>query len=183
MAGNTAASNIEGFVYTAMNAFYQSNLSFTSQNYGAGKTKRVDRVLFCCQVLVLLTGLILGASAWYFGGTLLRIYNTDAEVIRYGLKRLSICCISYFLCGMMDTMVGSMRGIGYSLLPMVVSLIGACAFRIIWIFTIFQWNRTIETLYISYPISWALTFLAHLICYLIVRRKMHAEHGLQAQKS
>ncbi len=171
MAGNTAASNIEGFVYTAMNAIYQTALSFTSQNMGAKNYHRVDKILLVCLATVTAVGLILGVGAYLGGNVLLSIYSDSAEVISYGLTRLSIVCSIYFLCGLMDVMVGSLRGMGYSIMPMIVSLTGACLFRVIWIFTIFAAHHTLFTLYISYPISWILTFTAHVVCYLVVRKK------------
>lgn len=172
MAGNTAGSNIEGFVYTAMNAFYQTAISFTGQNYGARKYKRIGKILLICQIMVILVGLALGNAAYLFGGTLLQLYSTDAEVIQYGLLRLSFICTTYCLCGMMDVMVGALRGIGYSVMPMLVSLTGACLFRVVWIYTVFQQYRSLETLYISYPISWTLTFTVHLICFAVVYSKL-----------
>lgn len=172
MAGNTAASNIEGFVYTSMNAVYQTSLSFTSQNYGAKKYERIDKILIQCQLLVSVVGFTLGYGAYLFGNQLLQIYSTSAEVIAYGMNRLSVVSASYFLCGIMDVFVGSLRGIGYSILPMIVSLTGACLLRVIWIFTVFQIYHTQFSLYISYPISWIVTAGAHLISYLIVRKKL-----------
>lgn len=174
MAGNTAASNIEGFIYTSMNAVYQANLSFTSQNMGAGNYKRMNQILVRCLGLVTVIGIVLGALALAARYQLLSIYTTEAEVVTYGIKRMSIICTTYFLCGMMDVMVGSIRGMGYSILPMIVSLTGACLFRIIWIFTFFQMDHTLENLYISYPISWGLTAAAHFVCFLYVRKKAAA---------
>lgn len=171
MAGNTAAQNVEGFVYTAMNAFYQTNLSFTSQNYGAKNKERINKVLFYCLGLVAVVGLIIGNGAYIFGETLLGFYTTDPEVVQFGMNRLAIISTMYFLCGMMDVMVGTIRGLGFAVMPMIVSLLGACALRVVWIFTIFQMFHTQFSLYISYPISWAVTFAAHLICYLAVRKK------------
>lgn len=172
MAGNTAGGNIEGFVYTSMNAFYQSAISFCGQNYGAKKYRRVGKVLFICEILVIIVGLLMGNGAYFAAGTLLKLYSTDAEVIAYGILRMGYICIPYFLCGMMDVMVGGLRGIGYSIMPMLVSLTGACLFRVIWIYTVFRQVRTLPCLYISYPISWALTFAVHLICFLFVYRKL-----------
>ena len=179
MAGNTAASNIEGFVYTAMNAVYQTSLSFTSQNMGAKEFKRVDKVLMQCLVVVAVVGIVLGNGAYLFGSQLLGIYSSSPEVIQYGLVRLSLVSATYFLCGLMDVFVGSIRGLGYSIMPMLVSLTGACLFRVIWIFTIFQVERTLFCLYISYPISWVLTTSIHAVCYLLVRKKAFARAGAQ----
>ena len=174
MAGSAAAQNIEGFVYAAMNAFYQSALTFSGQNYGAGKCDRVDKVALYCQGFVILTGLILGNLAYFFGHPLVSIYNSDEAVIQQGIIRLGYIARTYALCGIMDTMVGSLRGLGYSIVPMVVSLIGACGLRIVWIFTIFQMDRTPENLYISYPISWIVTGAVHILYFLYVRRKAFA---------
>ena len=174
MAGNTAASNIEGFVYVSMNAFQQTAISFTGQNYGAMKYRRILKIAGICLVSVTVVGLILGNGAYLFGAPLLKLYisgDNIEEIVGYGLLRLSFICVPYFLCGIMDTMVGVLRGMGYSIMPMLVSLSGACLFRVIWIYTAFQAHRSLETLYVSYPISWALTFSVHLICFVIVYYK------------
>lgn len=175
MAGNTTAQNIEGFIYTAMNAIYQTNLSFTSQNYGGRKYGRINKITMTCVAVVTVVGLVLGLAAYSAGEFLVGIYSSDPEVIQYGLKRLAIFGTTYFICGIMDTMVGSIRGLGYSVLPMCVSLTGACAFRVIWIYTIFQWNRTLTTLYLSYPASWIVTTIAHVICFIWIRKKLPKE--------
>ncbi len=175
MAGNTAAANIEGFVYTSMNALYQTNLSFTSQNYGAKNFERIGKVLVCCQVLVIAVGFILGNGAYLAGEFLLGFYTTDPQVIQYGMNRLAIVSSMYFLCGIMDVMVGSIRGLGYAVMPMIVSLMGACVFRVVWVFTVFQMFHTQFSLYISYPISWVITFSVHLICFFAVRKKAFAK--------
>ena len=172
MAGNGAASNIEGFVYMSMNTFHQSCLTFTGQNAGARNYERMKQSLYICQLYVILTGLILGVGAWYFGGTLLQIYSNDPAVIAAGIVRMGYVSKPYFLCGMMDVMVGSLRGMGYSIFPMIVSLVGACGLRLVWLATVFQMYPTIDMVYISYPISWAITTLAHIITYLIVIRKV-----------
>ena len=168
MAGNTAAQNLEGFVYTAMNALHQTCISFTGQNYGAKQYKRMGKILLICQGCVIVVGVLMGAGVYLAGGTLLKLYSPDPEVIQYGMLRLSYICTTYALCGMMDVMVGSLRGMGYSIMPMLVSLTGACLFRIVWIMTIFKAHHSLEILYVSYPISWGLTFAAHLLCFLVV---------------
>ena len=175
MAGNTTAQNIEGFIYTAMNAVYQTNLSFTSQNYGGRKFSRLNRITLTCIGVVTVVGLVLGLSCYGAGEFLVGIYSSDPEVVQYGLTRLSVFGMTYFICGIMDTMVGAIRGLGYSILPMCVSLTGACAFRIVWIYTIFQWNRTLMTLYLSYPASWIVTTIAHVVCFIIIRKKLPKE--------
>lgn len=172
MAGNTAGQNIEGFVYTAMNSVHQTAVSFTSQNLGGRQYKRINKILWECLLLVMVIGLVLGNGVYLLGGQILKIYSSDTEVIAYGLQRMAIICTTYFLCGIMEVLVGSIRGLGYAVMPMIVSLMGACVFRVIYIYTFFQWNRSLETLYISYPISWLLTATVHLICFLVVRRKI-----------
>ncbi len=179
MAGNTASLNIENFVYISMNGIYQTALSFTSQNMGAGQYKRIDKILLECLGIVSLIGLVLGVGAYVFGGTLLHIYSTDPQVIKIGLLRLSIICIPYFLCGIMDVLVGCLRGMGYSLMPMIVSLIGVCLFRVIWIFTIFQIHRELFVLYISYPISWIMTIVVDICCYRIVRKRISEKRVME----
>ena len=132
----------------------------------------MGKVLLICEGLVIAVGLIMGNGVYLFGGTLLKLYTTDAEVIRYGILRMAYICIPYFLCGMMDVIVGALRGIGYSVMPMLVSLTGACLFRVVWIYTVFSRFRTLPCLYISYPISWGLTFAVHLICFMVVYKRL-----------
>ncbi len=174
MAGSAAAMNIEGFVYVAMNAFHQAAVSFTSQNYGAGRMDRICPILISSLICVIATGVLLGQLAVLFGNGLLSIYSDKAKVIEYGMIRLKCICGTYALCGMMDVMVGSLRGLGKSVLPTIVSLIGACGLRLVWIFTYFQMNshHTQKVLYMSYPISWSITFVAHVISFLIVWNKI-----------
>ena len=174
VAGNSAASNIEGFIYASMNSFYQAAISFTSQNYGAKKYERINRIMFsavCCSLVI---GLTLGLGAVAAGPTLLMLYTTSSEVVKAGMVRLKIIGTTYALCGIMDTMVGSLRGMGYSVVPMIFSLLGACATRLVWLATVFQIDRyhTIETVYIIYPISWILTAIAHIVTYIVARKKI-----------
>ncbi|MCI9487834.1 MAG: MATE family efflux transporter [Lachnospiraceae bacterium] len=171
MAGNTAASNIEGFVYIALNAIYQTALSFTSQNVGARQYRRVDQVLGCCLLIVAVLGTVLGVGAYLMGGVLLRIYSSDPQVIAYGITRLSLISAPYALCGLMDVLAGSLRGMGCSITPMITSLTGACLFRVIWIFTVFRWEHSRFMLYVSYPISWTLVLLMNVTCYLVIRKR------------
>lgn len=172
MAGNAAASNIEGFIYTCMNAIYQAAISFTSQNYGAGQYRRIRKIMRSGVLIVTCVGLLLGGIAFLCAPVLLSIYNTDPQVIQYGMLRMEIICLTYFTCGIMDVMVGCLRGLGYSIMPMIVSLAGACGIRVLWIFTVFQWDRTLTMLYISYPVSWIITAAVHIICFLIIIRKV-----------
>lgn len=183
VAGNSAASNIEGFIYIAMNAFYHASLSFTGQNYGARQYKHTRKVMVACQVLVSATGLFIGVLFFLLRSQLISIYAPgQPEVIAAGVERLNMISTTYFLCGIMEVLVGSLRGLGYSVMPMIVSLLGACAFRIFWIVFIFPLAPTLPNLYISYPISWLLTSTAHLICYLLVIRKLPADGELPPPK-
>ena len=178
VAGSAASSNIEGFVYAGMNAFYQTALTFTSQNYGACECKRVDRIMGLCLLYSGLIGLVLGNLAYLFGYPLGSIYAPgQEEVIAQAVDRLSICCTTYFLCGLMDTQVGVLRGIGYSVVPMIVSLVGSCALRLLWVATIFQLNRTPEMLYLSYPVSWAITAATHFVFFLFIRKRPYPKAG------
>ena len=172
MAGNTAAQNLEGFVYTSMNSLHQTCISFTGQNYGARQYRRRGRILLICQGCVIAVGVLMGNGVYLAGGTLLKLYSPDPEVIQYGILRLSYICTTYALCGMMDVMVGALRGMGYSVMPMLVSLTGACLFRVVWIMTFFRARPSLETLYVSYPISWGLTFAVHLLCFLVVYHRI-----------
>ena len=180
VAANSAGGNLEGFVYTAMNAIHQAALTFASQNLGAGKIKRVRRSVLVCLLTVLAIGLIFGNLMLLGGKPLLSLYLDDPSaidpltgitVLEYGIKRLSWMLPLYCLCGLMDVMVGTLRGVGYSIMPMIVSLTGACLFRVVWIMTVFAANPTLDILYMSYPISWGLTFATHLLCYLLIARK------------
>ena len=181
VAGSSASANLEGFVYTAMNAFSQAAVTFTSQNMGARKYQNLNRVVLNCLLCAIVTGVVLGGGAVLAGTQLLHFYSSDAAVIAAGYERLRVICGTYLLCGIMDTLASSLRGLGYSVLPMVVSLVGSCLLRLVWIATIFQLNRTPFMLYISYPISWVLTASVHLICLLVVRRKLQKKgQNLQA---
>jgi len=179
VAGNSAAQNLEGFVYVGMNAFYQAAISFMGQNVGAGKYKRVNKILFSAEVCVIVIGFGLSMLVLLLDEPLLSLYTDSLVVVQAGIVRLRYICSTYFLCGMMDVMVGALRGLGYSIAPMIVSLLGACAFRLLWIATVFQIERfhTIETVYTSYPISWILTFLAHVVTFIIVRHRLKKRWG------
>ena len=177
VAGNSAAANIEGFVYVAMNAFYQTSISFVSQNYGAGKYERLNRIVICAQLSVFAVGFLLGNLAVVFGRPLLSLYTSNDVVIEAGMRRLYVISRTYALCGMMDVMVGALRGLGHAILPMIVSMIGACGLRLLWIFTFFQMEEfhSVFSLYMTYPVSWILTGGTHMICYLLIRKRMQKQ--------
>ena len=180
MAGNTAAGNLEGFVYMGMNSIYQTSLSFTSQNMGAKQYDRVKKIFWTCVGVVIGVGLFLGVGAWLFGDKLLRLYTSEPEVIKYGVERLGVVSATYFLCGIMDTMVGGLRGMGYSITPMVVSLTAVCILRMIWIATIFQSIHTPVILYLSYPVSWIFAAIGHYINYLYAMKKLKKLQAAEA---
>ena len=174
MSGNAAAYNIEGFVYASLNAFHQTSVNFIGQNAGAKQYKRVYKTLWICLLSVTLFGLAMGYAGYHFGPQLLSLYITDSqEAVAYGLMRLSIVCVPYFICGMMDVTTGALRGLGASLTPMLISVLGVCGLRIGWVYTIFQIPQyhSPQSLYYSYPISWAITFVIQFIAFLIVYRK------------
>ena len=177
MAGSAAAGNLENFVYFGMNAFYQAAISFTSQNVGAKRYDRVKPIMLKSVMCAALTGLILGNLAYIFGNSLLSIYTGSDLVIAEGMKRLAVICTTYAICGVMDTMVGVLRGLGYSIVPMIVSLVGACVLRIVWIATIFQVEQfhTPTVIYLSYPVTWFITMLAHCICYVLIMKHIRKE--------
>ncbi len=187
MSGNTAAGQLEGFVYTAMNSLYQASLTFTGQNVGAGKIHKLHRVMFSSAVIVIIIGLVMGIGMYLAGEPLLEIYLPIAEnpateeamqknlenlkAIDYGMVRLMYVMLPYFLCGLMEVMVGCQRGMGMSVTPMITSMLGACGIRIFWIYTFFAWHRTLPMLYISYPISWFITTAVHTINYFRAHKK------------
>lgn len=183
MAGNTAGQNIEGFVYTAMNALHQGAVSFSGQNYGARKIKRIAKTALICELTVTVVGIILCAIVLPLAPVLLKLYSKDPVVIQYGVDRLEIICTTYFLCGMMDVMVGILRGMGFSIAPMIVSLTGVCAFRVVWIYTIFAKYRTLDSLYLSYPVTWATTFFIQLMIFIIVYKRLRKRMPEESIKS
>ena len=174
IAGNAAAVNLESFIYTSMNGFSQGSLTFCSQNMGAGKKDRIRKVVWISQGSIIVIGAVLSAIFLFFGTTLLGIFTKSEDVIQAGMVRLWIIFTTYYLCGMMDGMANSIRGIGHSLMPVISSLLGACLFRIIWLFTIFLIPQfhTPQTIFISYPISWILTFIANVIWYNKYMKKL-----------
>ena len=174
MSGNAAAGNIEGFIYVTLNAFHQTAVNFIGQNAGARQYKRVAKILGICMGSVAVTGLILGSLVYKTGPFLLSLYITDSpEATQWGMIRLSIVCLFYFICGMMDVSTGALRGLGESFIPMVLSVVGVCGIRIGWIMTIFQMPQfhTPQSLYISYPISWGITLLLQMLTFRMVYRR------------
>lgn len=174
IAGNSASSSIEGFVYTSMNGFAQGTLTFASQNYGASKYDRIKKLLWTSLSVVTVIGLVLGFLVIFLQKPLIGFYSKSPETMKAASVRLTMICASYFLCGIMDVMGNLLRGIGHSVLPMIVTMIGVCGVRILWIVTVFQIPQfhKMEVIYLSYPITWILTFAVHLICFLILYKQM-----------
>lgn len=172
MAGSSAGTNIGNFVSTSLSSFHHATVSFISQNLGARKYKRIGRVLWLNLVLVFSIGFVCGNIVNLFADQLLLLYTTEPAVIDYGKIRMSIMCTTYCIMGLQDVMTGALRGIGHSVIPTLVCIIGACGFRVFWVMTIFQKIRTLECLYISYPISWSIIFVVLLICFIVVYRKI-----------
>lgn len=171
MAGYTAANNLLGFLYASVNSVTQACMSFTSQNYGVGKFKRMDRVLIDCALISVVFAGTLGTIFYVFGSEILQIYTKDPEVIKAGMEIISITTIPYFLCGIMDLFPGAMRGMGRSGVPMILSIIGTVGTRIVWIYGIFPLHRSLFVLFISYPGSWLITIAMQVICFFIVRKQ------------
>ncbi len=180
MAGNSASANIEGFVYTSMYAFSQTAVSFVGQNFGAGKRERIRRSIWMCVAMVTVVGLAMGIFLQFTSHFFLGIYTTEEDVIAIGMERLSVVCTTYFLCGIMDTLVGSLRGLGYAIVPMFISILGICGLRILWMATVCVWYPEPMTLYLSYPVTWIITLSVDVICLLYLYRKIFGKTKKEA---
>ncbi len=173
MSGNSAAGNIEGFVYVAMNAFHQTSLTFTGQNVGARKPERINRVLLLCEGYVFVFGFGLGMLAYLLREPLLGIYLPDApQSVQDGMQRMRVIATTYFTCGAMDVMNGSLRGMGSSFFPMLITVVTVCGMRIVWIYTVFAQVGTPFSLYVSYPISWILCLATQVVYYIFAKRSL-----------
>ncbi len=173
ISANAAASNIEGFLNLACNSSHQAALTYVGQNIGAKKYDRIKKIVAYNLIIVTVTGMLFSYMSIFFGRPLLALFLPgDYEAIEAGMIRIIINGIPYFIFGLMDTMGGIMRGLGRSVFPTVVAFIGICVFRVVWIYTVFAAYPTLEVLYYSYPISWAMTFIAHFISFVFVFRGM-----------
>jgi putative MATE family efflux protein len=172
VAAGSAAGNIEGFVATSMNAYYNAAITFTGQNMGAKKYDRIDKVAKICTILIFATWIILGGLTMIFSRPLLSIFTTDPEVIRLGVIRINVLMIAYFTCGIMNVYPGLTRGMGFSVLPMICTLVGACLMRIVWLATFFAWFPTVIMLFVCYPITWALAGIGQVASFLYARKKV-----------
>lgn len=173
IAGNAAAASIEGFIFVAMQSFHQSSLNYTGQNFGAKNSKRILKAFWINLISVTVMSICLIAVTLLFSNSLLSLYITDSPVsIEFGIKRLAYICTFYFMCGIMEVLNGLVRGLGHSLITMFVSIIGVCGVRLVWIFTIFKAHHTLDTLYVSYPISWSACILALTVSAIVIFRKV-----------
>ncbi len=177
IAANSAVCNIEGFIYTAMNGFTQASLTFCSQNLGAKKITRIKKIVLISQIIVIVIGVTLSILTIIFEKPLISIYSKNPEIFDAAMIRIKYVITLYVFCGMMDCMAQSIRGIGHSILPMIVTLIGACGFRLLWLASVFQIEKfhTPQTVFLSYPISWIITWSVHVICFIITYRKISKE--------
>lgn len=172
MAGRAAGASIEGFVYTSMDSFYQATLTSVGHNYGAKQEKRIYKTIGIGMLCASIAGLVLGVLAFVFGRPLLSLYITNSdEAIREGMVYIAMCGLPYFLCGIMNVLTGALRGLGHSKTPAINSLIGACGFRLLWIFAVLPHNHTTWFLYLCWPLSWIIVIIMHAVNLMIVRKK------------
>ena len=172
MAGIAAGSNVDSFIYTCTNAVSQTTMTFSSQNYGAKKYDNFNKIYFHCVLLTIAIAGSMGALGVIFKEFFVGIFSTDPAVIEIGAQRLTLILPFYFFCSLMDVGAGQLRGMGKSFLPMIVSLLGGCGLRLLWIFVFFPKNPTLMYLYYAYPISWSITFVVLFVCYFIVRKQI-----------
>ncbi|MBQ8858822.1 MAG: MATE family efflux transporter [Clostridia bacterium] len=182
VSGNTAAMNIEGFVFTAMYAMHVTAVTAMGQNIGAGKYHRMNAVMGYCLLTVAAIGLVMGGASVLFAEPLLDIYLTENEAMQYGISRLSVIGSTYLLCGLMDTLVGCQRGMGNTLVPMIVSVVGVCGIRIVWIYTVFAAYHTLPVLYLSYPVTWAITGVMQFVLCLILKNRIQRRAAKKAEE-
>ncbi len=175
VSGNAAAASVEGFIYTAMNSFSQTTLTYTGQNMGAGKYERIKKALGSCLACVTVLGLVMGAAVNLFGEPLLSIFITDSrEAIAFGLERFLVVGAPYFLCGIMECLSCTNRGMHHATASMIISVFFACVFRIIWVNTMFQLPEfhSLMGLLVNFPISWVLCIIFQLVLFLVSYKKL-----------
>lgn len=175
VAASAAASNVENYIGTTMNAYYNAAISFTGQNMGAKKYDRIDNIAKVCTILIFATWIIMGGMTMFFGKSLLGIYTSDPEVIRLGMLRINVMMIAFFTCGMMNVYPGLTRAMGYSILPMISTLVGACLMRILWLSTVFVWYPTEVMLFACYPVTWALAGIGQVAIFFYARRQIREQ--------
>jgi len=181
VAASSAAGNVEGFIGTTMNAYYNAAITFTGQNMGAKKYDRIDKVAKVCTALVFATWIILGSATLLFGRQLLGIYTDDLEVIELGMLRMKVMMVAYFTCGIMNVYPGMTRGMGYSILPMICTLVGACLMRIVWLVTVFAWYPTVMMLFACYPVTWGLAGIGQVVSFFYARKQIRRKDAQEAE--
>lgn len=181
VAASSAASNVEGFVGTTMNAYYNAAITFTGQNMGAKKYDRIDTVAKVCTALIFITWIILGGATVIFGKPLLGFYTSDPEVIELGMLRMKVMMVVYFTCGVMNVYPGLTRGMGFSVMPMLCTLVGACLMRIVWLATFFAWYPTVIMLFACYPVTWSLAGLGQVGCFFYARHRIRKSAEQEAE--
>ena len=189
MAGNASAASIDNFIYIAQNSVYHAAISFVGQSYGAGNMKRVKKVAFTSLILVTVIGLVFGGAVFALGKPLLGIYGLDespekAEALKNGMMRFYITALTYFICGIMDVMTGLLRGVGCSLVPMIITATGVCGTRILWIKLLFEqadYFHNMFWIYMSYPISWTISVIAQTIALIIVYKRIEKRMDSSSQ--
>ena len=181
VAASAAAGNVESYIGTTMNAYYNAAIAFTGQNMGAKKYDRIDTIAKVCTILIFATWIILGGATLLFGRPLLGIYTSDSEVIKMGMLRMNIMMVAFFTCGIMNVYPGLTRAMGYSILPMISTLVGACLMRIVWLATVFTWYPTEIMLFACYPVTWALAGLGQVAIFFYARRQIRKLADLKAE--
>ncbi len=184
VAASSASSNVEGFVGTSMNGYYNAAITFTGQNMGAKKYARIDTVAKVCTVLIFASWILMGGAALLFGRPLLGIYTSEPEVIELGMLRLTVMMAAFFTCGTMNVFPGLTRAMGYSISPMICTLVGACLMRIVWLATFFTWYPTVIMLFACYPITWGLAGIGQVGIFFYARRRIRKrglERGLERE--
>ncbi|MDO4938438.1 MAG: MATE family efflux transporter [Lachnospiraceae bacterium] len=179
MAGYGVYMNVNGFIYVTVNAVTQTAMTFVGQNYGIKDLKRVDKICAQCVLLSFIGGEIVGGIIWFFGPAICGIYSKDAQVAEIALSIIPLMALPYGLCGIMDTLPGCMRGMGYSTVPMLIHLFGVVIFRYIWMGTAFKISHTLEVLILSFPISWVITSILQFIAFMIVRKKVRKKLSIE----
>lgn len=182
VAGNTAAGSIDGFLYTVNNCLAQTNISFLSQNYGAGKKDRIMAIMRSSMIITVTTALILGFVSLYFGPSILSLYSEESEVISYAMVRVRLVLTVYFIFAFEEMTVSCIRALGYSIAPMIISIFCICGFRVLWIFTYFAFHHTLQSLYIAYPLSWTVAALCHVSLLLYIWKKKNPLNSMIKNK-
>jgi len=181
VAASSAAGNVEGFISTAMNAYYNAAISFTGQNMGAKKYDRIDSIAKVCTVLIFATWVLMSGAILLFGKSLLGLYTSDSEVIELGMLKLKVLMVAYFTCGVMCVFPGLTRGMGYSVSPMICTLIGACLMRVVWLKTVFAWYPTVVVLFACYPVTWGLAGLGQVGIFFYARNRIRKSSAFAAE--